>query len=127
MILVTRHFQFEAAHTIPDHPGKCKNLHGHSYKLVVTVGAEHVPPSGYFIDFAELKEVVNESVIEYLDHRYLNDLTAFTGEVTSAENICQWIWMVLENAFRFQCYQLMEITLYETEDCCVTITRDDPS
>lgn len=127
MILVTRHFQFEAAHIILNHPGKCKNLHGHSYKLSVTVGDARVPARGYFIDFADLKQVVNEDIISYLDHSFLNDLRAFENEVTSAENICQWMWMVLENHFQGEYYKLMEIELYETEDCSVTITRDDPT
>ena len=49
---VRRQFEFEAAHELPRHPGKCRNLHGHSYRLIVTVDRPVDPDSGMAIDFS---------------------------------------------------------------------------
>ncbi|HDM22763.1 MAG TPA: 6-carboxytetrahydropterin synthase, partial [Methanomicrobia archaeon] len=61
---------FDAAHRIPDHSGKCKNLHGHTYKLIVTMEGE--VKDGMVIDFEDMKNIV-DPVIEKYDHSYLND------------------------------------------------------
>ena len=70
---VTRTFRFEAAHQLPWHEGKCRNLHGHSYRLDVTV-AGPVGPNGIVLDFADLRAVVDREVVDRYDHRFLNDL-----------------------------------------------------
>ena len=63
-------FYFDAAHKLVSHKGKCKHLHGHTYKLVVTVEGE--VESGMVIDFEDLKKIV-VPVVEQYDHAYLND------------------------------------------------------
>ena len=78
MISVTKIFMFEASHHLPHYEGACHNLHGHSYKLEVTVtGNIQVdssnPKCGMIIDFKDLKEIVKETVIDKYDHSYLND------------------------------------------------------
>lgn len=72
MITVTKIFTFDAAHHLPFHKGKCKNLHGHTYKLEVTVGGE-LDENGLVIDFGDLKKIVSENIIEKYDHKNLND------------------------------------------------------
>ena len=64
---------FEAAHRLPQHPGKCKELHGHSYHLVVTVARRVARDTGMAIDFADLKQIVRREVVDRLDHTYIND------------------------------------------------------
>jgi len=72
MITVTKIFTFEAAHHLPFHKGKCKNLHGHTYKLEVTVsGTRDI--NGLVIDFGDLKKIVSEKIIEKYDHKNLNE------------------------------------------------------
>lgn len=78
MVTVTKHFSFEACHFLPHYVGACHNLHGHSYKLDVTVGGsvikdESNPKWGMIIDFKDLKSVVNEAVVNKYDHSTLND------------------------------------------------------
>lgn len=78
MITVTKVFMFEASHSLPHYVGACHKLHGHSYKLEVTVtGAIEAdtsnPKCGMIIDFKDLKEVVKEIVVDKYDHAYLND------------------------------------------------------
>ncbi len=81
---VSKVFYFDAAHKIPNHRGKCKNLHGHTYRLIVTV--EGNVESGMIIDFEDLKKIV-DPVIEKYDHAYLNDFF----ENPTVENIAATI------------------------------------
>lgn len=76
MIYITKIFHFEAAHALVGYDGKCRNIHGHSYELQVTVNGEPVdepgnPKNGMVIDFHDLKQIVNEEVVERLDHSFI--------------------------------------------------------
>lgn len=68
MLYLTKHFDFEMAHALMGYPGKCRNIHGHSYKMEVTVTGEPDPASGMVIDFKLLKDLVNDHVVNKLDH-----------------------------------------------------------
>lgn len=70
---VTRIFTLDAAHQLPDYPGPCARLHGHTYRLEVTVGG-NPDLSGMVIDFADLKKLVATNVLDHFDHTFLNDL-----------------------------------------------------
>jgi 6-pyruvoyltetrahydropterin/6-carboxytetrahydropterin synthase len=72
-IRVTKEFDFEIAHALWNYDGPCENLHGHSYKLFVTIiGApiadENDPKNGMVIDFGDLKQIVNDEIVDQLDH-----------------------------------------------------------
>lgn len=72
-VRLTKIFTFEMAHALINYDGKCKNIHGHSYKLEVTVigfptSASGHPQDGLLIDFGALKKVVNKAVVEEFDH-----------------------------------------------------------
>jgi 6-pyruvoyltetrahydropterin/6-carboxytetrahydropterin synthase len=110
-VRVRRRFRFEAAHDLPNHPGKCKNLHGHSYVLVVTVERAVEPRSGMAIDFGDLKRIVRAEVVDVLDHTYVNDLI----ENPTAEVMAVWIWNRLQDVLP----GLVEIELHETANCSV--------
>lgn len=112
---VTKRFRFDSAHHLPGYPGKCARPHGHGYLLEVTVEGP-VQPDGLVMDFYELKRVVEEEVVDRLDHRDLNELL----ENPSAENVALWIWERLEGL------PLAEIRLYETPDAWVTLRKGDP-
>lgn len=73
MITVTRRFDFEAAHKLPNYKGKCHNLHGHTFFLDITVRGTPASTTGMVIDFGLLKQVVEEKVINVLDHQDLNE------------------------------------------------------
>ena len=104
-------FEFEAAHRLPNHPGKCRELHGHSYKLSVRLDRPVDAASGMAIDFAELKTIVGERVISRVDHTYVNDLI----ENPTAERMAVWIWDQLHPVLP----GLEEIELHETNRCSV--------
>lgn len=72
-IRITKKFEFEAGHALYGYDGKCKNIHGHSYKLWVTVIGSPIEDSshvknGMVIDFGDIKEIVNEHIIKEADH-----------------------------------------------------------
>ncbi|HVM10303.1 MAG TPA: 6-carboxytetrahydropterin synthase QueD [Acidimicrobiales bacterium] len=112
---VTRSFTFEAAHQLPWHPGKCQRLHGHSYRLEVTVDGP-VGEQGIVVDFGDIKEVVRRDVIARYDHQYLNDLM----ENPTAELLAHEIWKTVEAAD----LPVSRIRLWETADSWVDVERD---
>ncbi len=76
VIRITKHFRFESAHVLWGYDGPCKNIHGHSYQLFVTVKGRPVnqpgnPKHGMLIDFSVLKKIVHEQVIDRFDHALL--------------------------------------------------------
>jgi len=111
---VTRSFTFEAAHQLPWHPGKCRELHGHGYRLEVTVEGP-VGPNGMVLDFGEVEAVVKREVIARYDHRYLNELL----DNPTAELIAEDAWKRLEAAD----LAVTRIRLWETADCMVEVQR----
>lgn len=81
MIRITKEFKFEMAHALMNYNGPCRNIHGHSYYLYVTVCGQPVnekasPDDGLLIDFGKLKKIVNDHIVGQLDHALLlNDQT----------------------------------------------------
>lgn len=73
-LTITKEFGFDSAHRLPWHEGKCADIHGHSYRLAVTVSKKmrELAKKGVIIDFDDLKELVNKHVIERYDHKLLN-------------------------------------------------------
>lgn len=110
---VTREFTFDAAHNLPNYHGRCERLHGHTYRLVVTVEAPVDSATGIAYDFSHLGDVVKETVLVPLDHTYLNE----TIPTSSAENVTLWIWGRLAERLPVK---LVEITLWETPTSSVT-------
>ena len=111
---------FEAAHFIDGYEGKCARLHGHNWEVVAVVRGEKLDALGMLIDFkilkAELKKVLGE-----FDHRFLNDLEAFTTENPTAENIARKIFqrLVLSEIFNGS-VKLHGVRVHESPNSCVT-------
>jgi len=101
---------FEAAHFIPNHKGACKNLHGHSYKIMIGLGGI-LDNEGILVDFGDIKKIVDR-----FDHSFLND----TFKFPSAENVARFLALKILRVSR----SLLEVTVtcYETENCCATST-----
>jgi 6-pyruvoyltetrahydropterin/6-carboxytetrahydropterin synthase len=66
---IAKEFRWEMGHRLPEHFGKCKNVHGHSYKMIVELSGE-VNAEGMVLDFYDLKKIVNP-IVEKLDHSFL--------------------------------------------------------
>ena len=94
-IELTKTYRFEAAHRLPmvptDH--KCHRMHGHSFRVDVTLEGEVDPRAGWLLDFAEVSRVVRPLIQNELDHRCLNDVKGL--ENPTSENLCAWLWQRL--------------------------------
>ena len=114
---ITRRFTFEACHYLPYHDGKCKYLHGHSYVLEVSVKNVVLPETGMVMDFGKLKDIVNEKVVDVLDHSFFNDLIPYP----TCEYMIMWIWRQLSQDVK----GLSRLKLYETENSyCILDSKD---
>jgi len=92
MLSITKQFEFEAAHFLPNHQGACCRLHGHSYKLEIEVSGEPNTDElsasyGMIMDFGDLSKIVKENIIDVLDHHSLNNIILDP----TAENLVLWI------------------------------------
>lgn len=107
---LTRTYGFEAAHRLPHVPPehKCARLHGHSFRVEVTLAGEVDPKLGWLVDFGEITAVVEPLLKRELDHRTLNDVPGL--ENPTSEVLCGWLWERLEPRFP----QLTALTVHET-------------
>lgn len=130
MIYLTRKVEFSAAHFYhnpeftPEENrrifGKCNNPHGHghNYVLEVTVAGEPDPVTGMVLDLKELKTILEQEVMERIDHRHLNhDVPELAGKIPTSENLALAIWGRLEP--RITRGRLHRVRLYETPDLFV--------
>ncbi len=113
---ISKEFKFDSAHQLTNYKGKCENLHGHTYRLRVTLEGE-IDSSGMIIDFTLLEKIVKEKIVEKLDHSFLNDIISHP----TAENIALWVWNELEQDLKGENFKLYEIVLWETESSSVTL------
>jgi 6-pyruvoyltetrahydropterin/6-carboxytetrahydropterin synthase len=122
--ILTKAVNFEAAHCLPGHQGKCAQLHGHSYRLEVSVRgplkrAPGASDDGMVMDLQDLSALIGRAVIAPLDHHYLNEVLE---ERTTAENLAHWIWDALL-AGGLPEPLLYRVRLWETASGWVEITR----
>lgn len=88
---IYKEFTFEAAHRLPNVPEghKCARLHGHSFRVKLSMRGEVDPRAGWVADFADLKRAFRP-LYDQLDHNYLNDIEGL--ENPTSENLARWIW-----------------------------------
>lgn len=96
---VTREFTFEMAHALWNYDGPCRNIHGHSYKLYVTVSGRTLeddenPKHGMVIDFTELKQIVQEHVIDHFDHSVVINSKAGEPELKNIREMFDKFYIV---------------------------------
>ncbi len=114
---------FSAAHRLRDYNGKCERLHGHNYKVIVCVRANSLGPGGMVIDFGVLKAAAN-TVVERLDHTYLNDVKPFDRLEPSAENIAAHLFEEVSKQLNEKAYMLHSVSIWESEASRATFRRD---
>ncbi|MGM0589965.1 MAG: 6-pyruvoyl trahydropterin synthase family protein [Bacteroidota bacterium] len=146
MILVTRKSHFNAAHRLhnPDKSdewnrqtyGKCNHphWHGHNYTVEVTVAGNPDPETGYVVDLGDLKDIVEEKIIEPCDHRNLNqDVSFLKGIIPSTENLVRIFYQQLKEPVEQACSagsKLYSVRLYETDrnfaEYCPYVSLNQP-
>jgi len=110
---------FSGAHRLRHLHGKCESLHGHNWKIEVSVASDRLGKEGIVIDFGILKGKV-EKVLKTLDHTFLNDLPSFSKEEPSSENIAKYIYERLEKDLRRYPVTVRNVTAWESETACAT-------
>lgn len=129
MVFVTRIERFNAAHRLfrPEFSdeqnlevfGKCSNpnWHGHNYTLVITVKGEINPDTGFVINLSQLSRLINERVIQKLDHKNINlEVDFMNGKLASTENLAVGIWDQLSEEIQKSGAMLHSVKLIETEN-----------
>ena len=116
-MICSKKCSFDAAHFLPNYEGKCRNMHGHHWKVEVAVEGEVDKETGIVVDFILLKRLLQEKVIDRFDHKLIND----TIENPTAENIASYI----KNEFEFITWldniRLAYIRVWETENSMVEL------
>lgn len=149
MITISKEVEFDAGHRVPGHASKCRNPHGHRYRVRVTcegwiVDEKGAPDEGMLVDFGDLKSLMTHRIHDVLDHGFIvhaDDLKmrqAFLvgGEqwkvivfptVPTAENIARWIWEQLDEPIseRFRDgLKLYRVEVWETPTSVAVVDRD---
>ncbi len=108
-MIIFKQFSFDSAHYLPNVPEghKCKEVHGHTYKLIVYLEDKLDDKLGWVADFAEVKQIVT-SVVTIIDHKLLNNIEGL--ENPTCELLAVWIW----NKVKDQLPALKKIELHET-------------
>ncbi len=146
IVRITKEFTFEAAHALPGYDGACRHIHGHSYRLQVTIKGRPVqnlasPKNGMVMDFGDLKGLVREHVIEAFDHALiLNSVSSDAIEKAgrnemfdkvlyvdfqpTSENLLIYIADKLRNVLPDE-VELYSLRLFETATACASWYASD--
>lgn len=113
---------FSAGHALRGYRGKCENPHGHNYKVRITLAGESLDSIGLLWDFKDLKAAMN-TVIDRLDHQYLNDVEPFKVQNPSAENLAKYFYQ--ETAARLKAstqgrVAVKDVRVWETDTTTAT-------
>jgi 6-pyruvoyltetrahydropterin/6-carboxytetrahydropterin synthase len=105
---------FPAAHRLPNYPGACSRLHGHNYRVRLTVRGPQLNPLGLLLDFGELKRICRETLAPF-DHQLLNDLPEFREQPPTSENLARVIFTQVASRLPSGSVRLVEVTVFESE------------
>ena len=116
---------FDAAHYIKNYDGKCANLHGHRWNVVVCIEGSQLDSLGMLIDFSAVKQVVRKS-LDMMDHNLLNDLPFFRSENVNptAENLAQFLFVKLKKELNLEDKHLAWVKIYESPDAWAIYKED---
>ncbi len=119
MFEISVEHSFAAGHALRGYKGKCENVHGHNYKIRVTVAGEKLNSIGLLMDFVDLRAAIRE-LAERLDHRFMNDIPPFDTINPSAENIAQYFSDGLGPKARAHGSRVASVTVWETDSTSAT-------
>lgn len=110
---------FAAAHNLRFYEGECERLHGHNWKVEVTVAGRRLDRSGLAMDFKVLKKIL-ENILERLDHKYLNEIMPFDRENPSSENIARYIFNQFKKEIKGKGIKVARVRVWESDNAAAT-------
>jgi len=113
---------FAGAHNLRDYNGKCENLHGHNWVIYLYVQGSEQQKNGILVDFKTLKACLN-SILDELDHCYLNELPMFRELNPSAENLARYIYQQAQERMDWSenpTARVSKVTVFETATSSAT-------
>ncbi len=137
MYTITKEVYFCYGHRLMNHPGKCRNLHGHSVKASITIMADQLNDQGMVCDFADIKDCAEKYIDQQLDHNFLlhkddaiipileqqNERFLALDEHPTAEVLAKMIFQHLKSAG----FQVDQVALWETASASACYREDSPS
>ncbi len=107
---------FAAGHALRNYKGACENVHGHNFKIQVTIEGQELDQTGMLVDFLDVKQSMR-GVIARLDHRFLNDVPPFDVKNPSAENIAEYFYEELTSGLMANAVpvRVREVRVWETD------------
>ncbi|MCX5641842.1 MAG: 6-carboxytetrahydropterin synthase QueD [Candidatus Omnitrophica bacterium] len=105
---------FSAAHQLRGYRGKCEHLHGHNWKVTVTLSAKKLDSVGLAIDFGEVKQLLS-GILQKLDHTFLNDHPYFQKSNPSSENIARYIYGSVRSLITKTKVKVESVAVWESE------------
>ena len=114
---------FSSGHALRGYKGKCENVHGHNYRVRVTLAGPKLNDIGLLVDFADLKRVLR-GIIAGIDHQFLNDLEAFRTANPSAENLAKFFYDETRSGLRDlpEGAGITEVIVWETDTSSARFT-----
>ena len=106
---------FAAAHNLINYQGDCENLHGHNWKVDVTVIASELDKAGLGVDFKVLKREAGV-IIQELDHKYLNDNPAFNNISPSSEHIARYLYQRISQRLNSDVIKVDSVAVWESDN-----------
>jgi 6-pyruvoyltetrahydropterin/6-carboxytetrahydropterin synthase len=110
---------FAAGHALRNYKGKCENVHGHNYRVRVTLAGDELNEAGLLVDFVDLKRVLR-AIIERLDHVFLNDVAPFDTLNPSAENMARYFYEEVASGLGNGNARVAEVKIWETDTATAT-------
>jgi 6-pyruvoyltetrahydropterin/6-carboxytetrahydropterin synthase len=104
---------FAAGHSLRNYKGKCENVHGHNYRVQVTVEGEELNSIGLLVDFGDVKRAIR-AIVARLDHQFMNDVPPFNTVNPSAENLARYFYDEISNGLP-PGPQIREVKIWETD------------
>jgi 6-pyruvoyltetrahydropterin/6-carboxytetrahydropterin synthase len=106
---------FAAGHALRNYKGRCENVHGHNFKVRVVIEGEKLDETGLLVDFLDVKAAM-QTIIDRLDHVFLNDVAPFDVKNPSAENIAEYFFTEMRRSLQSAvAVEVREVRVWETE------------
>lgn len=114
---------FSAAHRLENFYGKCESLHGHNWKVEVFLMGEMLDEAGLLLDFGVVKARTRE-LLEEIDHKYLNELPAFSHQNPSSENLASFLFQRLAAVLNQDGVKVSRVNVWESDTSCASYFQD---